>query len=150
MCTSSATLMSCAVTRRAFPSRRTLPSSRVFPFRRSPICRASRPFPLSANTDVREATRSPSTLASALTSSSVIPSEKYSFSLSLLMLTNGTTATEVVGCASATDRARPGQTRSEEHTSELQSPCNLVCRLLLEKKKSLRQQPVRHNNALVI
>src|SRR5256885_14924876 len=27
-------------------------------------------------------------------------------------------------------------TRSEEHTSELQSPCNLVCRLLLEKKKT--------------
>src|SRR2546426_6853201 len=31
---------------------------------------------------------------------------------------------------SSTDRDR-----SEEHTSELQSPCNLVCRLLLEKKK---------------
>src|SRR5688500_20084765 len=29
-----------------------------------------------------------------------------------------------------------GRTRSEEHTSELQSPCNLVCRLLLEKKKN--------------
>src|SRR2546426_5011793 len=28
--------------------------------------------------------------------------------------------------------------RSEEHTSELQSPCNLVCRLLLEKKNELR------------
>src|SRR5256885_3705143 len=28
-----------------------------------------------------------------------------------------------------------GNARSEEHTSELQSPCNLVCRLLLEKKK---------------
>src|SRR5256885_4038283 len=28
-----------------------------------------------------------------------------------------------------------GDVRSEEHTSELQSPCNLVCRLLLEKKK---------------
>src|SRR5256885_4533133 len=28
-------------------------------------------------------------------------------------------------------------TRSEEHTSELQSPCNLVCRLLLEKKKRI-------------
>src|SRR2546426_9201658 len=28
------------------------------------------------------------------------------------------------------------QPRSEEHTSELQSPCNLVCRLLLEKKKT--------------
>src|SRR5256885_14873998 len=33
--------------------------------------------------------------------------------------------------------------RSEEHTSELQSPCNLVCRLLLEKKKrSLTTRPV--------
>src|SRR2546426_8542631 len=29
-----------------------------------------------------------------------------------------------------------GGLRSEEHTSELQSPCNLVCRLLLEKKKN--------------
>src|SRR5256885_7884569 len=31
---------------------------------------------------------------------------------------------------------RPQAERSEEHTSELQSPCNLVCRLLLEKKKN--------------
>src|ERR1022692_3607795 len=31
---------------------------------------------------------------------------------------------------------RPYDYRSEEHTSELQSPCNLVCRLLLEKKKN--------------
>src|SRR5205807_2985519 len=31
--------------------------------------------------------------------------------------------------------AEPRTLRSEEHTSELQSPCNLVCRLLLEKKK---------------
>src|SRR2546426_8244188 len=50
-------------------------------------------------------------------------------------------------CASATLRIPPPTvngtnslsatrlTRSEEHTSELQSPCNLVCRLLLEKKK---------------
>src|SRR5688500_20267823 len=30
--------------------------------------------------------------------------------------------------------------RSEEHTSELQSPCNLVCRLLLEKKKERIQE----------
>src|SRR2546426_8528409 len=34
-------------------------------------------------------------------------------------------------------RARIFETRSEEHTSELQSPCNLVCRLLLEKKKKV-------------
>src|SRR2546426_663745 len=32
--------------------------------------------------------------------------------------------------------------RSEEHTSELQSPCNLVCRLLLEKKKKNIKQSV--------
>src|SRR5256885_11682883 len=33
------------------------------------------------------------------------------------------------------DGHRFSRARSEEHTSELQSPCNLVCRLLLEKKK---------------
>src|SRR5256885_8757963 len=36
----------------------------------------------------------------------------------------------------------PARARSEEHTSELQSPCNLVCRLLLEKKKT---SPAVHN-----
>src|SRR2546426_4810308 len=35
----------------------------------------------------------------------------------------------------ARDGRRHAPIRSEEHTSELQSPCNLVCRLLLEKKK---------------
>src|SRR5256885_7646622 len=42
---------------------------------------------------------------------------------------------------------RPAILRSEEHTSELQSPCNLVCRLLLEKKKNtteLPRAPARH------
>src|SRR2546426_7960998 len=34
------------------------------------------------------------------------------------------------------------RSRSEEHTSELQSPCNLVCRLLLEKKKNKREHRV--------
>src|SRR3989454_904461 len=34
-----------------------------------------------------------------------------------------------------------GTARSEEHTSELQSPCNLVCRLLLEKKNTPRRIP---------
>src|SRR2546426_7843306 len=37
------------------------------------------------------------------------------------------------------ERALQGRDRSEEHTSELQSPCNLVCRLLLEKKKNRRE-----------
>src|SRR2546426_9340999 len=44
--------------------------------------------------------------------------------------------------------------RSEEHTSELQSPCNLVCRLLLEKKKKKRNiyypiNPNRHPTIVV-
>src|SRR5256885_7916178 len=45
--------------------------------------------------------------------------------------------------ASSTAPVRPPNhrmaIRSEEHTSELQSPCNLVCRLLLEKKKHMRR-----------
>src|SRR5690348_18049983 len=41
---------------------------------------------------------------------------------------------------SRTCRARPTGGRSEEHTSELQSPVHLVCRLLLEKKKYKRFQ----------
>src|SRR5256885_12186916 len=36
------------------------------------------------------------------------------------------------------ERRENHEARSEEHTSELQSPCNLVCRLLLEKKKTGR------------
>src|SRR5256885_12286059 len=39
------------------------------------------------------------------------------------------------GSARAPGAAAGGEDRSEEHTSELQSPCNLVCRLLLDKKK---------------
>src|SRR5256885_8753769 len=38
-------------------------------------------------------------------------------------------------------RATISHARSEEHTSELQSPCNLVCRLLLEKKKKKFTRP---------
>src|SRR2546426_2800674 len=38
--------------------------------------------------------------------------------------------------------------RSEEHTSELQSPCNLVCRLLLEKKKKNKNTHLAHHKAL--
>src|SRR2546426_9288546 len=37
--------------------------------------------------------------------------------------------------------------RSEEHTSELQSPCNLVCRLLLEKKKKTKTCECQRNQS---
>src|SRR2546426_1531287 len=39
--------------------------------------------------------------------------------------------------------------RSEEHTSELQSPCNLVCRLLLEKKKHQLEEPVLQDSKVM-
>src|SRR2546426_4239727 len=57
------------------------------------------------------------------------------------MYTADTSAADVVVTASVSADQLSGighvkkKRRSEEHTSELQSPCNLVCRLLLEKKK---------------
>src|SRR5256885_9494742 len=42
------------------------------------------------------------------------------------------------------NEAQLDTSRSEEHTSELQSPCNLVCRLLLEKKNSVRTSLIPH------
>src|SRR2546426_7939619 len=47
----------------------------------------------------------------------------------------GTGYPELGGERTRRDAAGRRGHRSEEHTSELQSPCNLVCRLLLEKKK---------------
>src|SRR2546426_11518009 len=95
-----------------------------------------------------------------------LPSHTVSLFISLFFFFNDTATTEIYtlslhdalpispgstpGTASGTSPwARPdrattssscGMTRgrSEEHTSELQSPCNLVCRLLLEKKKKLK------------
>src|SRR3989454_8405917 len=44
---------------------------------------------------------------------------------------------------------RPMVGRSEEHTSELQSPCNLVCRLLLEKKKKKQAKKLTDKEAIM-
>src|SRR5256885_4993010 len=49
---------------------------------------------------------------------------------------------EVLGAEWVMGQEAFAEVRSEEHTSELQSPCNLVCRLLLEKKK---QQRLHHS-----
>src|SRR5256885_11744170 len=51
----------------------------------------------------------------------------------------------VIGSAVARLKAQASVSfgRSEEHTSELQSPCNLVCRLLLEKKIGVAHRRVR-------
>src|SRR5256885_12655313 len=47
--------------------------------------------------------------------------------------------------AAVAEHPFPPKPRSEEHTSELQSPCNLVCRLLLEKKKNTRKVLYPHH-----
>src|SRR5438094_3260952 len=49
------------------------------------------------------------------------------------------------GAGPATRAARPRNPRSEEHTSELQSPYELVCRLLLEKKND-QLPPITHTS----
>src|SRR5258708_12041479 len=59
------------------------------------------------------------------------------------------------GPAGAGSRWRPADRRrrprrSEEHTSELQSPDHLVCRLLLEKKKKKQRRETRNHGALQI
>src|SRR2546426_9275458 len=59
-------------------------------------------------------------------------------SLSTLSLTGNVLvdggAVNVAGAYSASTTTLNGGTRTDEHTTELQSPCNVVCRLLLEKK----------------
>src|SRR5688572_32107570 len=58
----------------------------------------------------------------------------------------------IVQVLAACDRVQIKAARSEEHTSELQSQSNLVCRLLLEKKKNKKQRSathtIKHNDIL--
>src|SRR2546426_4730592 len=57
-----------------------------------------------------------------------------------------TSCNGAIASAATDDHARPNKAgaRSEEHTSELQSPCNIVCRLLLEKKKVEKYDGPQH------
>ena len=93
--------------RTRFPCLRTDPSTMLVTPSVSPTLRRSSFFPLKWNDDVRPATFSPFTRASASRSSSVIPSEKYSCSLSELRFTNGSTAIDGIAPAGW---ARPGST----------------------------------------
>ena len=74
-------------------------------------------LPLKLNADVRDATRRPRIFESTLSSSSAMPSAKYSFSSSSLMLTNGSTAIDGVSSriegdaavrSGGNDDAKPG------------------------------------------
>src|SRR5690348_17889229 len=53
------------------------------------------------------------------------------------------TASNTSTSSALTSRRKPTSRRSEEHTSELQSPVHLVCRLLLEKKNKQKQRSPR-------
>src|SRR5256885_6757516 len=65
-----------------------------------------------------------------LVTAASVPSKKY------VLLATTNIAGGTFSPISTTNTAAGAAIRSEEHTSELQSPCNLVCRLLLEKKKA--------------
>src|SRR5205807_4036083 len=58
----------------------------------------------------------------------------------------GDVVDEIEGIEPGATQMYGERVRSEEHTSELQSPCNLVCRLLLEKKKKRPTRNVKHTN----
>src|SRR5260370_26015934 len=58
-----------------------------------------------------------------------------------------TEAAAAINRSISSGRCWPSESRSEEHTSELQSHLNLVCRLLLEKKKSKHQPAHSRNDA---
>src|SRR5215469_7107512 len=79
------------------PARRTLPSRTEATFSLCAIVLMSASFPLNEKDDVRAETCSSVMRASELRISSVSPSEKYSCSLSPLIFTNGSTATECGG-----------------------------------------------------
>src|SRR3974377_982570 len=79
------------------PARRTLPSRTEAPFNLCAIIPISASLPLNEKEDVRAATCSSLILASELSNSSVSPSEKYSWLVSPLMFTNGSTAIECGG-----------------------------------------------------
>src|SRR3989454_2563530 len=61
--------------------------------------------------------------------------------------TKSITPTVSIGSGSEPAGRMRSVARSEEHTSELQSPCNLVCRLLLEKKKTTLAHEKPHAHA---
>src|SRR5947207_6658829 len=103
-------------------------------------------------------TRNSPIFAKSVMSSSVMPSTKYSCCGSLERFNSGRMAIERIGESEPPARTRrpiphantATASRSEEHTSELQSYSDLVCRLLLEKKKPARPQPSERVLALLL
>src|SRR3989454_2015061 len=82
---------------------------------------------------------------SKLSSSKLTGSKSSALAGAPLGVRNGITGEAVGGVGSGPWAGRLAR-RSEEHTSELQSPCNLVCRLLLEKKKNTYREGILLRN----
>ena len=98
-------LINCAVIRTELPDLRTEPSSTCATCSVRAISGIPISLPLNANDDVRAVTCNCGIFASRFSSSSEMPSEKYSCSLSALMFTNGSTAMELSLAAGAADAA---------------------------------------------
>src|SRR2546426_6294558 len=77
----------------------------------------------------------------------ILPRDWRRSSRTRSMCWNGRSRSSTARDSSAPSRAGVAHSRSEEHTSELQSPCNLVCRLLLEKKKKKKKNGSRHDDS---
>ena len=92
-------LISCAVIRTELPDLRTEPSSTCATCSVRAISGIATSLPLNENDEVRAVTCSCGIFASRFSSSSEMPSEKYSFALSSLMFTNGSTAMLFSGMA---------------------------------------------------
>src|SRR6185436_20946977 len=72
--------------------------------------------------------------------------EIYTLSLHDALPISGRLPIGTIGFGATSDASRILRPRSEEHTSELQSPDHLVCRLLLEKKKNNNPLPPDPDN----
>jgi hypothetical protein len=107
----------CVVIRTRLPALRTLPSSSVLTPSFCPMVRKSSFLPLNAKHDVRPVTLSPGFLARTFSSSSVRPSEKYSFSGSALMFVKGRTAIDGVSCLESLVAAGAGLSRQRRRAS---------------------------------
>src|SRR5688500_19381747 len=94
----------------------------------------SHPFPTRRSSDLNPCAPAPST-TTVLSSGSVIARNRWTSTASV---STDEPSRSLTSAGNAKARSAGTATRSEEHTSELQSPCNLVCRLLLEKKKKHR------------
>ena len=124
--------------RMRLPDLRTLPSSTELTFKTLPISLTLVFLPLNEKAEVRAATFRSSILASALRSSSANPSQKYSFSASLLMLANGNTAMEFCVFVSGRLGDEAERSNSAENSKRFCKCCRSAIKSLAVRYRSVR------------